>query len=53
MRKTMNEKYNISKDLNKLFTLEDINDVCSLIENSNLTNKKHLKDKLYTLSKYT
>ena len=52
MRKTMNEKYNISKDLNKLFTLEDINDIYCLIETSNLINKKQLKDKLYILNKY-
>jgi hypothetical protein len=52
-KEIMTEKYNISKDLNKLFTKDNILTLKSAIEDSNIDNKKELKDKLTILCKYT
>ena len=52
-KEIMTEKYNISKDLNKLFTKDDILTLKTLLEHSNVGNKKELNDKLTILCKYT
>lgn len=53
MRDKMTEKYNISKDLNKLFTKEEIEALKNLVNNSFINYKDILQSKLDTLMKYT
>jgi hypothetical protein len=53
MREIMNEKYSISRDLNKLFTIEEIHGLKDLVNNSTINTKEKLIHKLETLLKYT
>jgi hypothetical protein len=53
MREKMTEKYNISRDLNKLFTKEEVELLKNLTETYFKGNKNTLQIKLDTLMKYT
>ena len=53
MREKMNEKYNISRDLNKLFTKEEVESLKNLTETYFKGNKDTLQIKLDALMKYT